>query len=492
VGTEVVAVLDVGKTNKKLAVYDRDFNVLDEERTTLETKDHNGLEVESSEELVAWLKGSLKSLASKFTIRSVAITAHGATYVLLDGQGKLAHPVISYTCPKGADVQEEFYQQYGNRDSLHRLTCSPDLGFANLAKSMYYVKTRLPEAWANCRHALFYSSYLAYELTGEMGRECTYLGNHSYLWDFHQSTWSPVGLDLSADKLFPAELSAPWDCLGVVKPDLAQECGLPADCKVTMGIHDSNANFLPYLAKGYENFMLNSTGTWCVVMKQSTSPDLTDEEVAAKVFCNLDSFNNPLKTSIFPAGMEYDTFRGFTDLKDEGDLDAVKSVVAKQELLVIPGVLPDATAFPGATARVVNGGTAHPLAALEADGGKPMTPLGQEYYGALNLSLALATRQTLKRCGARQGTTVFVEGGFANNRVYCALLATLCPENTIALTNVKEGTSFGAALTGWMVAEECSLQRLGEDFEIETTEVAPCDVGDLVTYEQKFEALLKE
>lgn len=486
----VVAVLDVGKTNKKLSLYSREFEVLGEERTTLDVEDYKGLEVEPTGQLLSWFKTALSRLAKDFQVRAVAITTHGATCALLDDAGKLAHPVISYTCPKGAEIQEEFYRAFGDRDTLHRATCTPDLGFANVGKILFYVKTRLPEVWARCKTALFYTSYLGYELTGKMGRECTYLGNHTYQWNFHEKTWSSVARGLGADRMFPEKLSNPWDCLGTLKPELASACKVPEDCRVTMGIHDSNANFLPYLAKGYGNFILNSTGTWCVGMRQSATPDLTDEEVKAKVFYNLDAFGNPLKTSIFPAGMEYDTFGGFGTGKDESDFGAVQEVITRRDLFIIPGVLPDASAFPGATARVVHQGKVYPLAELYNDAGKPMASLGRAYYAALDLSLALASRAMLKRCGAQKGTTVFVEGGFAKNKTYCETLAALCPDCTIALTNVKEGTSFGAALTAWMLAEGTGLERLGADFTIQTAEVATRGLEHLGAYEQPFNALL--
>jgi sugar (pentulose or hexulose) kinase len=277
-----------------------------------------------------------------------------------------------------------------------------------------------------------------------------------------------------------------------LKTEIVEDCGLGNTCPVTMGIHDSNANLVPYLAKGFKDFVLNSTGTWCVGMRQSQTADFTDDEIRAKVLYNLDAFGKPLKTSIFPAGMEYDTFRGFTAEKDAGDFAAVRDVVARKDTFVIPGVLPDATAFPGATARVVSQGKVHTLDDLGEDPGKPMSSLGQTYFAALDLSLALATRQMLERCGAQPGTTVFVEGGFANNPIYCSTLAALCPDNPIALTSMKEGTSFGAAVTAWMAAEQCSLDAVGQDFGIETETIEVENFGDLDGYASAFEALLLE
>ncbi|NIA14421.1 MAG: hypothetical protein GWP08_10085 [Nitrospiraceae bacterium] len=488
----VVAVLDVGKTNKKVSLYDRQFNVVASERTTVDPKQWQGVEVEDTEALLGWFRSALKKLSDDWAIRSIAITTHGATFALLDDKGALALPVISYTAARGEEVQEEFYETFGDRTDLHRATSSPDVGFANMAKVMYFVKTRLPEAWAKCRHALFYGPYLGYELTGKMGCEPTYPGNHTYFWDFAAKTWSEVAHELGADTLFPSELASPWDRLGMIKPDIAEECGLPADCKVTYGIHDSNANLLPYLARGYDNFMLNSTGTWCVLMRPCDTLNLTDGEVGAKVFFNLDALTRPVRTCIFPAGMEYDTFRGFTSLKDESNVEIVRRVVENKSLFVIPGALPDASAFPGATPRVIQGGTVRLLDDLRERSGKPMTPAGQAYYGALNLALALATRRMLEWCGVQAGTQVFIEGGFANNKMYCALLATLCPEQTFALTNLKEGTSFGAALTGWMLSEGLGLEQIGGEFAIETTPVAAEDFGDLASYEAAFKCFTAE
>lgn len=479
----VVAVFDVGKTNKKLSAYDRSLNVLAEERTTLEVKERDGLEVEATDELLDWFQGALASVAPRFDVRAVAVTAHGATCALLDAEGQLAYPVVSYTTDKDDEIHDEFYEVFGDPDTLHRLTCTPDLGFANIAKSLYYLKTRMPEVWERCAHALFYNGYLGYELTGRFGLEHTYLGNHNYLWDFHEKTWSSVARKLGVDRMFPEAFSNPWDELGPIKPELAESCGVPGECRVTMGIHDSNANFLPYLAKGYENFILNSTGTWCVVMSQAEKPELTGEEIRAKVLYNLDAFGNPLKTSIFPGGLEYETFGSFTEVQDQDDFDAIRRVLAGKELFVVPGVLPAASPFPGTEPGVVQGGQRHPLDSLEPG---QLTGLGQDYRAALNISLAIATCQLLERCGAKQGTTVFIEGGFANNKSYCALLAALCPGYEIALTNMKEGTSFGAAITGWMVAEELPLEKLGEDFTIETHNVSAGDFPGLDEYENAF------
>lgn len=484
--TRAVAVLDVGKTNKKIRLYDRAFQPLDERRTSLETHMKDGLEVEPTEELLAWFREAMAELGKAHDIRAIVVCAHGATVAMLDKEGKLAYPVISYTSEKGAEIEQEFYDTFGKPEQLHVDTCTPNVGFANAAKALFYVFTRMPEVWERVETLLFYDSYLGYELTGNHSMEPTYLGNHNYLWDFFDGTWSSVAIRLGAHTRFPEKMGNPWDSLGTVKPELAKACNLPEDCQVTLGIHDSNANFLPYLAKGYDKFILNSTGTWCVVMSPSPTPILTDAEVKSKVFYNLDAFNRPVKTLIFPGGLEYEKFGDLTDAKDESSVDDVKKVIAERRVFIVPGVMPAASAFPGVDAKVWVDEEVWLYEDLEKEGGAPYSPLGQEYYAALNVSLALATRQLLERCGGEEGTTVFIEGGFANNKRYCELLAALCPDYTIALTNQAEGTAFGAALTAWMLADGKDLSSIGEEFEIETTPITPPDFGDLHGYWEAF------
>ncbi len=491
-GNEAVAVLDIGKTNKKVSLFSRDFEVLAAERASIPPRDHNGIEVEDTPSILSWFKQNLASLSRHAAIRGIAVTTHGATFVLLDETGALAHPVISYTWPGGSVIQDEFYETFGSPLELHRRTGTPDIGFVNMAKVLFYVKTRMPEVWTRCRHGLFYGPYFGYELTGVRGLEPTFPGNHTYFWDFTKTSWSSVGRALEADRLFGERLQKSWDVLGPIRPEWAQETGVPADCQVTLGIHDSNANYLPYLAQEHTDFLLNSTGTWCVLMRPSNTVHLTDAEIEAKVFFNQDAFARPVRTSLTTSGMDYDAYREFTDAKDEGDLDAARRVIRERSLFVVPGVLPDARAFPGETPRVVRGDKVYPLDDLRRDGGKPFSELGQDYYAALDLGLALATKRMLGHCGIGSETTVFIEGGFAKNRTYCQALAALCPTQKFRLTRAREGTSFGAALTGWMAADGLSLEEAGRRFTIESDPVVAEDLGDVTAYEAAFDRKLAE
>jgi sugar (pentulose or hexulose) kinase len=484
-------VLDVGKTNKKALLFDRDFRLVAEDRTTFEPGTRDGLETERTDGLMEWFQGALKNFSGDYDVRAIAVSAHGATVAILNEAGDLAYPVISYTSAKGAEVDDEFYATFGDSKSLLKSTCTANVGFANVAKILFYVKTRLPEVWETVRHAMFYDTFLSYLMCGNMGMDTTYAGNHTYLWDYAGETWSSVAVGLGADKLFPDRLNKTWDCLGTVKPEFAEAAGVSPDCKVTFGIHDSNANLLPYLSKGYPSFILNSTGTWCVAMSPSNRPYLTDEEVESNLFYNLDATGKPALTALFPGGMEYEKFTGFSEGKDQGDWDAVLRVLAAGNTFVVPGALPSAKVFRSATPKLVHGDKAWTMTELESGANSAATELGEEYFAALNIGLALESEEMFRRMGARPGTTIFIEGGFARNVPYCKLLACLCPDQTIALTSMKEGTALGAAVTAWVLADDITMEEVGRRVSIEMNPVMPCDCPELAAYAEAFREHLK-
>ncbi len=488
-----VVVLDVGKTNKKIAVYGRDFRVLAEDRIALGTAEWKGLEIERSGEVLAWFREKLREIARDFDIRAISVSAHGATFALLDADGNLALPIVSYTSSVSAEVQDEFYREFGSRDALYRATGSPDLGFVNMAKMLYYVRTRLPKRWEPCRHGLFYAPYFSFALSGRMALEPTFVGNHSYLWDFNTRGWSEVARRLGADRLFGGPMRAPWDALGPLREDWARDCGVGPECCVAVGIHDSNANLLPYLVREQSNFVLASTGTWCVLMRPAATPALTDAQVKAGVFFNQSAFQEPVLTGLLPAGMEYETFASFAPFTDAQDEDALARVISDRDVFVIPGTLPDVPVFPGAAPGLVAGKERFTLDDLRAGrSADTIRALGQRYFAALNLALALATKRALAHLDAPRGARVYIEGGFASNTIYCRLMATLCPEFEWLLTQAKEGTSLGAALCGWAAAEGVDPRQMTSRYMIDDTPIAPYACLHLDPYEHSFAGILKE
>ena len=206
-----------------------------------------------------------------------------------------------------------------------------------------------------------------------------------------------------------------------------------------MGIHDSNASLLPHLAKKKGgDFILNSTGTWCVLMHPQESYGFERDELGKIVFFNRSAYNKPVKTAIFLGGMEYEAWtraiassatapRTAASRGPPFGIPTPPSIAwsrPRPRSSYFPSSCPARGQFPGSGSRAVQDGGEFPLAAMGSGAGAP--PFfgdGGRALAVLNISLALQTLVALERTGLATGTEVFTEGGFRKNAGYNAVLA---------------------------------------------------------------------
>jgi len=275
-----------------------------------------------------------------------------------------------------------------------------------------------------------------------------------------------------------------------VTADLARRTGLSPEVVVTMGIHDSNSSLLPHFAKkGQTPFVLNSTGTWCVIMNPVKKYGFAPQELGKVVFFNQSAFRTPVKTAIFLGGQEFETWSGLLMKRHRRDdlppYDAAlyRAILAERRTFILPELTPGSGQFPGSVPRVVTGGRDYPYAGLAA--GEPLPPGLEDYergIAVLRISLVMQTLTALERAGLDGGAEVFTEGGFRKNEAYNALLAAALPGNRVFLSDITEATAFGAAMTAKMALTGQRLSELAQDFDIDYTEVPKADLPELSPY----------
>jgi sugar (pentulose or hexulose) kinase len=294
--------------------------------------------------------------------------------------------------------------------------------------------------------------------------------------------------------MLPATVSKSWDVLGTLSPALASRWGLSPDLVIALGIHDSNASLLPYLAKqGDRDFVLDSTGTWCVVMHPQKAYGFKPEDLGKVVFFNQSALGGPIKTAVFTGGLEFEAWSTLID--GEGkvakqppfDPEVYRRLVARGSIFILPEIVQGSGQFPASRARVIEEGKEFTFESIKAGGPRPaLFSRREEAYAALNLSLALQTGVALDRAGLVEGTDVFVEGGFRKNEDYVALLQALAPASRVALTGIAEATSLGAAMTAKAALTGASLAVLAGDFEIEKSYAPAIDFPGLAAYREAF------
>ena len=467
-----VAVIDIGMTNKKVAVYDDSLRQLDVAYHNFRPKIVDGIETHDLETMEEWFVAQIRVFAKKYPVKALAVTTHGGTFICLEKNGRNALPCVYYTHEPGGDFHKTFHDRFGSAQELQARTGTPAFkAFINLAKGILFVQEKYKEEFKNVSTILPYPQYWGFRFTGNMGLETTYMGSHTYLWDQVDNCFSTVARELGITSLMPDKLSRPWDALGTISGEFAAKTGLSRDTIVTMGIHDSNSALLPHFAKkGDKGFILNSTGTWCVIMNPVERYGFAQGELGKMVFFNISSFGKPIKTAIFLGGVEFETWsrlilkrhrlKAFPGWNE----NIYRTILKERTLFLLPELTTGTGQFPFSRARIVENGTIH-----FHDAGDFAAPCFTEYekfFAALRLSLVMQTLTALERVGIRNGYEVYTEGGFRNDESYNRLLASALPDNRVFITNNSEASALGAAMTAKMALSGKPLTELADDFEL--------------------------
>ena len=258
-----VAVIDIGKTNAKVVVFDLATKLELERASTANAVLHAGpYSHYNTDALWQFIVACLKALNKRHRIDAISIATHGACAALLDEAGTLALPVLDYEHDGPQSVSTEY-------DAVRPPfveTGSPRLpNGLNLGAQIFWQAKTYPKQFANVRWIVTYPQYWAFRLCGVLANEATSLGCHTDLWAHEKSDYSSLVDRMGWRALMPAVRKAS-DCLGTLLPQVASETGLNPNTPVHCGIHDSNASLLPHLLGRKSPFAVVSTGTWVISM----------------------------------------------------------------------------------------------------------------------------------------------------------------------------------------------------------------------------------
>jgi len=459
---KLLAVFDVGKTNKKFVVYNSHLVAIHSETVRIGEEEVSGIICDDVDSLTAWVKAKLAEWSGKLS--AVAVSTHGATLALLDAEGRLAMPVISYNHEVGESVKRAFFEEFGSPEELYECTGTPPLGqLLNAGIQLFWIRKEFPERYTRVKRILFLPQYVIHSFSKLEATELTSLGCHTYLWDLAEGSWSSVAEGLDVPSRSPTIRSV-WERLGEAEGVV-----------VTPGIHDSNAALLPYLVRERGDFVLASTGTWCVLMYPGAPFAPSREDVYRDVLYYVDAYGRPVKAARFKCGFEFEHYVNLLKSTFGGDPLAVRlnrrlavKVLKAGEAFFVPTLTPGTGQFPRSKGRVVG----------------YLTDLVRAYH-YLNLSLAVQTWHALKLLTGGRKVRVYVQGGFAKNDVYLAYLATLARWAEVIKGEYPEATSLGAALTALSALEGCEPRQLDVELQAVSGEpVEPLDVDD--TYVEEY------
>ncbi len=403
----VIAVFDIGKTNKKLFLFDQHYQLLWEKATSLpETVDDDEYPCEDVQLLTNWMKYVLRlALEEKeFEVKAVNFSGYGASLVHVDASGQPVAPLYNYLKPYPVTLQQQLHNQYGGQQPFAMETASPALGHLNSGLQLYWLRQQRPTVFEKITWSLHLPQYLSFVFTGRACSDLTSIGCHTALWDFrtHQYHRWVVQEELTS-KLAPI---APTQQTHAVN---WQGKRLLAG----VGIHDSSAALVPYLLSQAEPFVLLSTGTWSISLNPFSRSPLTVEDLEQDCLCYLSYKGKPVKASRLFAGHQYE--------------EKVKQL--SEHFHVEPAFFQK---------MPYNHHWAHEEARL--------TSPELAYHRFIKSLIEQQLHSTQLVAGDADVKRIFVDGGFSNNQVFMNLLAQSFPGREVFAANVAQASALGAAL----------------------------------------------
>lgn len=408
-----IAILDIGKTNKKLFLINEHYKIVWERGESFaETTDEDGDHCEDVALLSRWVKDSLKELTSLpgFSVKALNFSTYGASLVYLDHQGEVAAPLYNYLKPYPEHIQAKFYSDYG---LLSSETASPDLGSLNAGLQLYRLKQLQPALFSNIQYALHLPQYISYLVTGKVFADITSVGCHTMLWDFLKQDYHQwVKKEGIADKL---------------PPFLPCNETLPAgDYKAGAGLHDSSAALIPYLSSFSEPFALISTGTWCITLNPFNKQPLTAAELEQDCLCYLSYEGEPVKAARLFAGNEHE-----------------QQVRRLAEYYQTPVNYYQQIAFDPAIFALLHSSE---TSRFEKRSLSAFASYEIAYHRLMMDIMEQQKRSTELVTAGTAVKRIFVDGGFGRNPVYMHLLAAAFPHMEVYASSVAQATAVGAAL----------------------------------------------
>ena len=427
----VIAIFDIGKTNKKFFLIDETYNIVLERSVQLEEiTDEDGDACDDVNLLGKWITKTLTEILEikKFDVKAINFSAYGASLVYIDENGKVLTPLYSYLKTYPEKIKNELYDKYGGTEKISCETASPLLGSLNSGMQLYRIKQEKPDLYSQIKYALHLPQYVSYLITQIPYSDITSIGCHTQLWNYQQNNYHQWVIEEGIDKKLAPVLSSD-KTIEVLFADKNLKSG--------SGLHDSSASLIPYLAVFKEPFVLISTGTWCISLNPFNNNPLTEEELKKDCLCYMDYHGKQVKASRLFAGNEHEQQIKKIAEHFNQPHDFYKKIKYNNSAVT---VLKRSYSFnENPDVGICESGFSNRSLSVFKD--------HEEAYHCLMLDIIhqqhFSTQLIIHDANVNQ---IFVDGGFSNNSIYMHLLASVFSQFEVFAASIAQATAMGVAL----------------------------------------------
>lgn len=432
---KVTAIFDIGKTNKKVFLFDEGYNEVHHEYAHFEEfPDDDEFPSENLPALVIWVNTVVSDILKdpRYELKCINFSTYGASLVHLDRNGNRATPFYNYLKPMDRSVLEYFFKKYGNRKEFSLSTSSPIMGLLNSGFQLFFLKHFKHGFFARIYHTLHFPQYLSYVFTGKLISEYTSLGCHTALWDFNKKNYHSWVEAESLTSLLPP----------ISPSDQSYEVEMNGhNVSVGIGVHDSSSALIPYIQSSKGPFVLISTGTWSISMNLFNETPLTIEELDNDCLTFLSTKGTPIKASRLFLGRHF--INHMELLNDYFNCDNNNYKTIEYNPLFI-------SARKNSNELLFD----HALLAPERFGyiNNPNEDLSiydsyeEAYHNLIDELTDLQIASLMLAIGDASIKTIFLDGGFSSNEVFMQMLTNKLPEYDIYSSSFANGTALGAAI----------------------------------------------
>lgn len=431
----VIAVFDIGKTNKKLLLFNEQFELLEQRSARIEEiEDEDGF---PCDDLIAIQRFVFSGLDwavdhAAYELKAVNFSAYGASFVHIDDDGRPLTPLYNYLKPFPDGLSDAMMDVYGGPANWAKETASPVLGNLNSGLQLYRIKVLKPQIYNQIRYSLHLPQYLFYLLSGIPCSDLTSIGCHTGLWDFEKQDYHAwVKAEGINEKLAPVLSSTHYETV--------QHKGKTFKCGV--GLHDSSAALVPYFrqADSKEPFALLSTGTWCITLNPFNKNSLTAEELLADCLSYLGFKGQTVKAARLFGGQEH-------DVQLNRIADYFKTDRSRLEQ----------SSFDNRLVKQLRKADQVPF---EWKPGQPLVESirfrkrslagfasAEESYHQLMIDLVELQVMSMNYVLESNIRLVYIDGGFSKNQLFLQLLKEALPEIRFVPSDLSQATALGAAM----------------------------------------------
>jgi sugar (pentulose or hexulose) kinase len=404
-------IFDIGKTNKKALVFDKDFQVIDEQQTVFEEiGDLDGEPTDDVLKIESWMFKILRGY-EKLEISKINFATYGATLALLDAKGKLLTTPFNYLKKIDPTIKQEFLDKNGGSLAFCTATAGPNLDtLLNSGFQLYWLKKTRPDVFKQIHTTLHLPQYFSYLLTGKLASEYTSIGCHTMLWDFSKKDyhdWVKQNFEGILPKIQPINTTFQgFETLGRFE--------------VGIGIHDSSSALIPYLTREKKPFLLLSTGTWSICLNPFNTDPLTASEFEQDCLFYMRPDGGSVKASRLFLGKIHDEAVEKLTAKFHQKTEATREIRFDDEIY----------------AKILRG-------PLDDKNAQSLV----EHYHILIFDLIKIQVEKIKlAAGSVAYEKIIIDGGFAKNDLYLTMLKRALPDVKIEPSDMPQGTALGAAL----------------------------------------------